>query len=99
MGGTPLCIGDSKGLTSVLLGRVITPDLGVCSVGSRMLAKIGSKGTESLCLLREGVIVYMSRNQTWREGSPREPAAGGHGQTEPREGCSHPLPLAVMAER
>jgi len=69
MGGAPLCTGDSESLTSVLLGRVVTPDPDImCSVGSRMRAKISSKDTESLCLLGGGgVIVYMSRNQTWRE--------------------------------
>lgn len=48
IGGAPLCTGDSESLTSVPLGRVVTPDPGMCSVGSRMLAKISSKDTESL---------------------------------------------------
>ena len=41
--GAALCTGDSKGLISVLLGRVIISEPRGCSVGSRVLAKSSSK--------------------------------------------------------
>ena len=41
--GASLCTGDSEGLISVLLGRVIISEPCGCSVGSRVLAKSSSK--------------------------------------------------------
>ena len=57
MGGASLCIGDSKGLTSVLLGRVIIPNPPGCSVGSSVLAKRSSKDTGFPADTSGGVIV------------------------------------------
>lgn len=44
----------------------------------------------------EGSLSIWTGTRPGERGSPREPAAGVHGQTDPREGCLQPFPCPIM---
>lgn len=106
MGGASLCIGDSKGLTSVLLGRVIIPNPRGCSVGSSVLAKRSSKDTGFPADTSGGSLSKWAETRAGGRGSPREVVgmnkASGLPKAEPMDkggngSCPpHPPPKSAM---